>query len=452
LTSGEWYICEKRFAVVVSIINAEKVTGNAASGMKVYIEPNTSFTEEIKYVFRTLAHNNYSPVEFVATAAESQLSAGSSAEFNFQISESFYTEIGLKNFRHKRHFEKDCVVRNDKGDPDYLSTIFYMINSLQEYDDTDTDEIGRFKFTNSYQDKFGNIEDDLVGQYSQKILGGSQRKHKSRVFLSHDIDSINGAVVQDSFFLLKKGNPLPIFRLVMNAALQRPDWLNMDKIMKIEDEHSLKSTFFWLVNKGRLNTREVNSDYSINNRKIRSTLKSIEARGWENGLHKSISTESYKEESAKLDLRIIANRNHYLKFRLPNLYKDIEASGLKLDASLGFAEAIGFRNSYGLPFHPFNIEERRPFSFVEVPLTVMDGTLKQYRGVPLAETASQIISFLEKNKSGCLISVLWHNTFFTDYKFGGYVKVYKQILEYIHANDLRSINPTEIVKEFSWTK
>ncbi|HZY78058.1 MAG TPA: hypothetical protein VFE50_00950 [Cyclobacteriaceae bacterium] len=411
--------------------------------MKVFVEPGKNFTEEIKYVFRTLAHVNNIHVEFVPNPADAELRAN--------VSEDFFNAIASQKFDHENFFKGDCLVRHQNGDPDYLSTIFYMINSLQEYNTTDVDEIGRFKYTNSYQKKFNNIEDNLVGQYAQKIFPKSQPV-KSQIFLSHDIDSVNGAVVQDSFFLLKKGNPFPVFKLVLNAALQRPDWLNMDKIMKIEDEHSLKSTFFWLVNKGRLNKREVNSDYNINSGKIRRILKSIEAKGWENGLHKSISSDTYKQESAKLSLPIIANRNHYLKFRLPDLYNDIETSGLQMDASLGFAEAVGFRNSFGLPFHPFNLEERKPYSFVEVPLTVMDGTLKQYRGVPLNETASQIISFLEKNKMGSLISILWHNTYFTDYKFAGYVKVYRKVLEYIHSNGMRSINPREIVKEFAWNK
>jgi hypothetical protein len=411
--------------------------------VRVFVEPGKIFTEEVRYVFRTLAHVNRIPIEFVTTPSESQV--------NFNVSEKFYSDLAQGKFRHEDHFKNDCVIRDHNGEADYVSTIFYMINSLQEHGTSDVDEIGRFKYTNSYQNKFGSIEDNLVGQYSRKIFGQSQPT-RSRIFLSHDIDSVNGAMMQDSYFLLKKGNPLPIFKLVVNAALGRPDWLNMDKIMKIEDEHSLKSTFFWLVNKGVLNKREANADYSINDPKIRAVMKSIEAGGWENGLHKSISTESYKEELAKLDLPVIANRNHYLKFRLPDLYDNIEASGLQMDASLGFAEAVGFRNSFGLPFHPFNLKERQPYSFVEVPLNVMDGTLKQYRGVPLNETTSRIISFLEKNKTGCLISILWHNTYFTDYKFGGYLKVYKQILEYIRANDLQGINPRGIVHEFAWKK
>ncbi|MEI9920260.1 MAG: hypothetical protein WDO14_15905 [Bacteroidota bacterium] len=411
--------------------------------MRVFIQPDKSFTDEIKHVLRTLAHLNNTAVEFVGTSQ--------AAEFVPNISEDSWKAMASGNFSHEHHFKKDCVIRHANGEADYLSTIFYMINSLQEYDNKDGDEIGRFKYSDSYQNKFGNVEDNLVDQYSRKIFTQTQPV-KSRIFLSHDIDSVNGAVLQDSLYVLKKGNPLPVFKLVMNAAFGRPDWLNMDKIMKIEDEHSLKSTFFWLVNKGRLNKREVNSDYNINSPRMRGVVNSVEKNGWENGLHKSISTDSYKQELSKLQVPAIANRNHYLKFRLPDLYNNIEASGLQMDASLGFAEAVGFRNSYGLPFHPFDMKNRKPYSFLEVPLMVMDGTLKQYRNVPLNETTPQILSFLEKNKTGSLISILWHNTFFTDYKFGGYLRVYKQILEYIRDNDMRSINPREIVKEFAWKK
>ncbi len=77
--------------------------------------------------------------------------------------------------------------------------------------------------------------------------------------MSHDIDSINGALLEDGFYLVKKGKPHLIFNLLINVILQRPDWFNMDEIMKIEDDYSFKSTFFWLVNKGRINQRETNS-------------------------------------------------------------------------------------------------------------------------------------------------------------------------------------------------
>src|SRR5690242_17334244 len=105
--------------------------------MKVFIEPGKNFTEETRYVFRTLAHPNNISVEFVTNPGDS--------EFNVDVSESFFNEIKAGNFDHRNFFKDDCLIRNQKGEPDYLSTIFYMINSLQEYNATDVDEIGRFK-------------------------------------------------------------------------------------------------------------------------------------------------------------------------------------------------------------------------------------------------------------------------------------------------------------------
>ena len=47
---------------------------------------------------------------------------------------------------------------------DAIATIFYMINSLQELepDDADLDDLGRFKYSSSYQFRFNNVNDNLV--------------------------------------------------------------------------------------------------------------------------------------------------------------------------------------------------------------------------------------------------------------------------------------------------
>jgi hypothetical protein len=219
--------------------------------------------------------------------------------------------------------------------------------------------------------------------------------------------------------------------------------------MQREDEHSFKSTFFLLVNKGRINSWEVNADYNIQNNKIQSVIRSIDQKGWENGLHKSISTDTLKEEMGKTGFSPVANRYHYLKFTLPALYDNLEESGLALDASLGFAESYGFRNSYGLPFFPFNMQKRKKYSFLEVPLNVMDVTFQKYMKIPREETAAEIIRFFEKNKYNCVLSVLWHNTFFTRYKFQGYLEVYKEVLAYLYESGYSGITTSEIITQYA---
>jgi hypothetical protein len=423
--------------------------------MNIYIEPGKNFTEEIKYVWGIFSKGKNTV--FVNNKNEAEFVIDSSPDSHLPVATIFYNEIEKGNYAFTSFLSNDLYVKDSSGKNDYIATAFYMLNSLQEYDKKQgTDEIGRFRYEDSYQYKFGCIQQNIVQECFDKLInespilsGFKSASVKSFFFLSHDIDTVHGALMQDGLYLAKKFKPLPALKIMMNAIIQNPDWLNMDKIMKIEDEYSFKSTFFWLVNKGKVNAREVNSDYDIQSSKIKSVIKQISNNKWENGLHKSISKESLKEEISKSGENFVANRYHYLKYSLPEMYDAIEESGLKMDASLGFAESYGFRNNYGMPFKPFNMAKKKTYSFIEVPLHIMDGTFQRYLKAPKEKTADLIIDFLEKNKYNCLLSILWHNTFFTPYKYNGYLDIYKKVLSYLYENKFDCINQSEIIERFS---
>lgn len=337
--------------------------------------------------------------------------------------------------------------------------IFYLVNSLNEFkaDPTSYDNLGRFKYEHSAI-KTSGIEANkvleliLLSVKETSFLNScfTLSHHKSYFYLSHDVDSVYGSFTQDGLWAIKNGRIDVLLKVFFDTMMLRPDWFNFDLVMKTESAYDFKSTFYWLVNKGRVDARQINSDYSVTSPKIIRQMKEISALGFENGLHKSISEENFKSEISKLPVEIQGNRYHYLKFQLPEAYDKIEASGLKLDASLGFAEHYGFRNGYGYPFHPYNINTGNPYSFLEVPLNIMDGTFQRYMKVPVEKTACTIIDFLEKHHENSLLSILWHNTFFSDYKHQGYLNQYKKILAYLHETKFQNINQSDIIKKFSW--
>ncbi|MBA3682254.1 MAG: hypothetical protein H0W73_14010 [Bacteroidetes bacterium] len=337
--------------------------------------------------------------------------------------------------------------------------IFYLVNSLNEYkqEDKDFDNLGRSKYENSVMKDVG-IENNLVLQLIKDSINENEilkqlfkiNSHKSYFYLSHDIDSVYGSFMQDGLWAVKHMRIDVLLRLFYNAVIARPDWLNFDLIMKTESEYDFRSTFYWLVNRGKIDARQTNSDYSITSKKIIDSIDSVKKNGFENGLHKSISTDSFKNELSKMPVNVVGNRYHYLKFQLPNTYNKIEEAGLQLDASLGFAEHYGFRNGYGYPFHPYSMVTNKAYSFLEVPLNIMDGTFQAYMKIPVEKTADTIINFLEKNNNDTLLSVLWHNTFFTNYKYKGYLNEYKKILKYLYDMNFQNINQTAIINDFSW--
>jgi hypothetical protein len=270
------------------------------------------------------------------------------------------------------------------------------------------------------------------------------RRDKSQFMLSHDIDLVHRAVIEDGFNVLKKGRIDQFLGILMRAAMARPDWLNIDQIVKLESLYDCRSVCFWIVNRGGLN-----ADYTFHSPRMQRQFQAVVAGGSENGLHKSISEESLAQELKKYQRAAISNRYHYLKFHLPQAYHDIEAAGLKLDASVGFAEEAGFRNSYGLPFNPYNFQTQKAFSFVEAPLHVMDRTYFQYKKFTPAQAERDILGFFDQHRENCVLSVLWHNNFFTNYKFKGYLDLYKKILAYIRDNKLKTVSQQEIINQYS---
>lgn len=337
--------------------------------------------------------------------------------------------------------------------------IFYLVNSLNEYNvnENSYDSLGRFKYEASIIKELG-VKDNIVLDLIKSSLNDELflqsiffvKNHKSYFYLSHDIDSVYGSLTQDGLWAIKNGRMDVLLKLFFNTMISKPDWINFDLIMKTESEYDFKSTFYWLVNKGKIDNRQTNSDYSITSSKIIKEINNVASHEFENGLHKSISDETFKSEISKMPVSIGGNRYHYLKFKLPNGYNQIEEAGLQLDASLGFAEHYGFRNGYGYPFHPYNMNTNNPYSFVEVPLNIMDGTFQRYLQIPVEKTADTIISFLEKNSQDTLLSVLWHNTFFSSYKYKGYLDEYKKILTYLYEMKFQNINQNEIIEKFSW--
>ncbi len=188
-----------------------------------------------------------------------------------------------------------------------------------------------------------------------------------------------------------------------------------------------------------------NADYDIHATRFKRVFDELSAMGMSHGIHKSLNSESLKEESNSFPIPVLSNRYHYLKFNFPELIKEMEESKLKMDASLGYAEVFGYRNGYSLPFVPFNLDKRRKSTFVEVPLCIMDATFSRYQKVTGDEAQKKILAFIEEHKENSCISVLWHNTHFTDLKYEGYGEVYQRVLNLSVSKGFSCLNPEILI-------
>ena len=78
----------------------------------------------------------------------------------------------------------------------------------------------------------------------------------------------------------------------------------------------------------------------------------------------------------------------------------------------------------------------------------MDGTFRQYLKMPVESVWEKIQPILnEVKKHHGAAAVLWHNTYFSDYKFNGYKNIYEEILKWVQENDGALLPCAKISKE-----
>lgn len=413
----------------------------------VYVKPNENYTNIIRYVLKLIEKNQSITFEFL------NQKIGSCLIWDHLDKESQYIHLDFYESLKKGEFgfriDNKVIIQNENGKKDIIASIFYKVNCIQEFGSIESlDEYERFKFTSSYQYKYGLIEENLVQKDMNELMRITNfpaSNKESRFFISHDIDTIYGSFLQDGLWALKNKKVWVILKLILNEISRNPHWRNIDKILKINSEYDVYSTFFWLVNQGVGLSNIKNSDYDIEKQKDNIDL--VERSGSFNGLHKSCSRDSFNEELEKVKINTVYNRYHFLKFLPETDWKKVSESKIKLDCSLGFAEHFGFRNSYGKAFQPYDLISNKPFDFVEAPLHFMDTTFHQYLKTPITKIGNVIIDFFEKNDTNCDFSLLWHNTYFTEYKYNSYLGEYKKILGFIYESKIEVLSPKQIIEE-----
>ena len=448
--------------------------------MNIYIEQNQPFSASIRWVFDLIAANKQVVFEYVNSAENADFVVSKFSDSDVNLDVEFYKKIDRKDFNFNTtqvEINLNKVLNfsntNDKtsSKTDFFAPIFHLTNCLQEYGSTSLDGHQRYQFLVSWQAKTGLITENVVQQIINIFLENqvkfkhlASKSRESAVFLTHDIDGLYSAWKTEGLWAAKNFRLDKLLHLLFLEAMRRPAWFNIDAILKLHSAYDVRSTFFFLTEHGwylpqksknviaRHEATEgvFHADYDVHSPKIQQLFTNIKAQKSEIGLHKSAFEDSdFPSELNKLPIdKIRSNRYHFLKFQLPEAWQTMEHAGVQLDASLGFAEQFGFRNSYGLPFSPYDFEKKRAMNLVVTPLNIMDGTMEYYMKMPVSEIASTIISFLDNNRKDCVLSLLWHNREFSPFRFEAYLDIYKQVLTYLHETKMPTVTASEIVERF----
>lgn len=345
---------------------------------------------------------------------------------------------------------------------DIIGAIFYFLSGWQELNSENTTNYGRFSYKSSIQKKLNIIEIPVVNYYysllSQAIClayGLKQIENKFEkliTFVSHDIDMIKKGWFQDAAHQFKKKRIKSALQIIVKRLFYKDNWYNFDRILKFENKRDISSTFFFLSRKGLApNFTLKNADYNLNSKDLLLVLDDIRNNGSEIALHGSIgsglSKEIMEEDIINFPSSVEGNRFHCLIYKIERLSQILEFNGIAYDSSLYFASHIGFRHSTCTPFYLYDFTEKRASKVLEIPLSIMDTTLRQqkYMGITKSETLKTCKKVINESiKFNGVLGILWHNNFYSDFKYKNWENVLEKLLDYAQSLGTDYLNGSQI--------
>lgn len=329
---------------------------------------------------------------------------------------------------------------------DPLAATFYLVSRYEEYLPFIPDEHGRFPAKESFAFLNGFIERPLVGEWAlavgKRLLGADFELAQYYDYVTTvDVDNLFaykgkgalrtiGALAKDlrggSFWKLKE-------RLSTLFNVRRDPYDTFRKQRNWNKTHGIKAIYFMLFAPFGPNDRNV-SPHSTD-----AAVKLREIADWATvGIHPSYASNSDadKVQNERMELQevlrqpITHSRQHYLRMRTPQTFRNLVDLGVKEEHSMGYTYTAGFRSSMASAYTFYDLEMEAELPLVIRPFAFMDIT---YAHLSPAVAADHMMHWIPQVKAvgGTLISV-WHNRTFSEHEaqWKGWPETYKT---FIHA-------------------
>ena len=320
------------------------------------------------------------------------------------------------------------------------------MSRYEEYLPFIPDEHGRFPAKESFAFINGFLERPLVGEWALavgRLLLGAEFELAQRYnyLTTVDIDNLFaykgkgalrtiGACAKDlrsgSFGKLKE-------RLSTLFNLRRDPYDTFRKQRNWNKTHGIEAICFMLF------APFGPKDRNVSPHSTEAAVKLREIADWSTvGIHPSYASNSEADlvQNERIQLQevlrrpVIHSRQHYLRMRTPQTFRNLVDLGVKEEHSMGYTYTPGFRSSMASSYTFYDLEMEAELPLVMRPFAFMDITYAHLSPEAAAVQMKQWIPAVKK-VGGTLISV-WHNRTFSEHEaqWKNWPETYKT---FIHA-------------------
>jgi hypothetical protein len=121
-----------------------------------------------------------------------------------------------------------------------------------------------------------------------------------------------------------------------------------------------------------------------------------------------------------LGTEVHVSRQHFLRMRIPDTYRELLAAGIEEDHSMGLHDRIGFRAGTCTPYQWYDLEQERATHLEVHPFAVMDNTLRHKLRLSPADAAAHTAELVRRVRAvKGTFTGLWHESFLGNDKANG---------------------------------
>jgi hypothetical protein len=338
---------------------------------------------------------------------------------------------------------------------DIFAASFYLLSRYEEYMPHEKDPYGRYAPENSVAFNEGFLHIPLINYWLKFLKKILQQKYpdfrfhfpvaeglRAGFIPTYDIDEAwsykhksrlltLGGITKA--FVKGKWSRITERRRVLNGHLPDPyesyEWLDA-----LHDRSKVKPRYFFLV-PGKTGKYDRNI---LPGEKALQELIQRHAQRYSVGIHPSWQSgdnpELLRQEINTLEKitgkKISSSRQHFIRFTLPNTFRDLISAQINEDFSMGYGSINGFRASVASPFYWYDLEKEKATALLMYPFCFMEATSFFEQEMAPSEAAKEMQTLYDHTTEvdGTFISI-WHNTFLgTEKNYAGWRNVYQEFL------------------------
>lgn len=426
-----------------------------------------SITPRLKYIFDFIIHNLMG-IEYRFTHNREEFKSFSGARLSyctepvdnelFIYSEKLLFEKGIED-QQLSVFEWNGVKAFFATHPKYVipfdlfAASFYLISRYEEYLPHLRDSHDRFVETESIAWQKNFLQKPIVNIWAKELRKTIMEKYPDLKYVAHPYRFISTIDIDNAYAYREKGIMRTVGSYAKNLTelnfsqiaertrvllrIEKDPYDTYNFMHEVHKKYKTNVVYFFLLGEYGENDKNLPTD----NKNFQELIKSLADYG-DAGVHPSYGSNKKHGRLNKevgllskiLKREVTKSRQHFLKLRLPNTYRQLIDADISDDYTMGYAGQVGFRAGTCSAFYFYDLDLEQETSLKIHPFACMDATFKYYMKTDVDKVMDIVQSLVDEVKSvnGTFIS-LWHNESLSEnYIWKGYRKVYEELLAYAH--------------------